>query len=106
LNLFLCRQLSAKLTTVIISDAILKCIHLLYLGALLAFLRRNRHKLLNESKKLLDMASQVCSAMTYLESNGFIHRDLAARNCLVGENTSVKVADFGLTRLAAALHRG
>ena len=26
-------------------------------------------------------------------------RDLAARNCLVGENNSVKVADFGLARL-------
>jgi fyn-related kinase len=75
----------------------------LYAGALLAFLRRHRHKLLNETPKLLDMASQVGSAMAYLESNGFIHRDLAARNCLVGENNCVKVADFGLTRLAETL---
>jgi len=67
-------------------------------GSLQNFLRRNRHKLLMETPRLLDMAVQVCSAMKYLESSKFVHRDLAARNCLVGENTVVKVADFGLAR--------
>lgn len=48
---------------------------------------------------LLYMATQISSAMEYLEKKNFIHRDLAARNCLVGENHLVKVADFGLSRL-------
>ncbi|XP_075912150.1 uncharacterized protein LOC116938389 isoform X2 [Petromyzon marinus] len=48
---------------------------------------------------LLYMATQISSAMEYLERKNFIHRDLAARNCLVSENHVVKVADFGLSRL-------
>ncbi|CAL8348592.1 unnamed protein product [Gadus morhua 'NCC'] len=48
---------------------------------------------------LLYMATQISSAMEYLEKKNFMHGDLAARNCLVGENHVVKVADFGLSRL-------
>lgn len=36
--------------------------------------------------------------MSYLEKENFIHRDLRAANILVGDNNSVKVADFGLAR--------
>jgi len=67
-------------------------------GALLGYLRRNKFKLLTDTSRLIDISTQLCSAMEYLEASRFIHRDLAARNCLVGENGVVKVADFGLAR--------
>lgn len=50
--------------------------------------------------------------MAYLERGNFsetdkdkvVHRDLAARNVLVGDNYTVKVADFGLARAVADDH--
>ncbi|XP_047443146.1 tyrosine-protein kinase ABL2 isoform X2 [Mugil cephalus] len=67
-------------------------------GNLLDYLRECEKEEVN-AVVLLYMATQISSAMEYLEKKNFIHRDLAARNCLVGENHVVKVADFGLSRL-------
>uniref|UniRef100_A0A087XM58 Tyrosine-protein kinase n=1 Tax=Poecilia formosa TaxID=48698 RepID=A0A087XM58_POEFO len=67
-------------------------------GNLLDYLRDCEKSEVN-AVVLLYMATQISSAMEYLEKKNFIHRDLAARNCLVGENHVVKVADFGLSRL-------
>ncbi|XP_050526730.1 tyrosine-protein kinase Abl [Daktulosphaira vitifoliae] len=67
-------------------------------GNLLDYLRSDSRENIN-AVVLMYMATQIASAMNYLESRMFIHRDLAARNCLVGENHLVKVADFGLARL-------
>ncbi|BES88348.1 TyrKc [Nesidiocoris tenuis] len=47
---------------------------------------------------LLSIAIQIARGMQYLAEQHFVHRDLACRNCLVGDNLSVKIADFGMSR--------
>lgn len=37
--------------------------------------------------------------MEYLQSLRYVHRDLAARNILVANESLVKIADFGLTKI-------
>uniref|UniRef100_A0AAY4DDU9 non-specific protein-tyrosine kinase n=1 Tax=Denticeps clupeoides TaxID=299321 RepID=A0AAY4DDU9_9TELE len=65
-------------------------------GDFISFLRNESHNL--DSKMLIKMAENVASGMEYLASKKCIHRDLAARNCLVGENSVVKISDFGMSR--------
>ncbi|XP_072929315.1 tyrosine-protein kinase Fer isoform X3 [Epargyreus clarus] len=65
-------------------------------GSLLTFLRTRSSTL--SSRSLLAMCRDAAAGMRYLESKNCIHRDLAARNCLVGDDNSVKISDFGMSR--------
>ncbi|KAK3094991.1 hypothetical protein FSP39_008824 [Pinctada imbricata] len=65
-------------------------------GALLGFLRKNGKA--QTKKQLTKMCEDAGSGMAYLESKNCIHRDLAARNCLVGDQSVVKISDFGMSR--------
>lgn len=47
---------------------------------------------------LMYMAWDVAAGMKFLASRSFVHRDLACRNCLVSDDLTVKIADFGLSR--------
>uniref|UniRef100_UPI0037E7F133 LIM domain kinase 1-like n=1 Tax=Semicossyphus pulcher TaxID=241346 RepID=UPI0037E7F133 len=50
-------------------------------------------------KTRVGYARDIAAGMAYLHSMNVIHRDLNSHNCLVRENQTVVVADFGLARL-------
>ncbi|KAF8091616.1 hypothetical protein N665_0441s0023 [Sinapis alba] len=47
----------------------------------------------------LNIAFETASALSFLHKSGIIHRDVKTTNILLDENSTVKVADFGLSRL-------
>ncbi|XP_062251588.1 insulin receptor b [Platichthys flesus] len=49
-------------------------------------------------KEMIQMAAEIADGMAYLNAKKYVHRDLAARNCMVAEDFTVKIGDFGMTR--------
>ena len=52
-------------------------------------------------RQMIDIALQICDALSYAHARGVVHRDLKPSNILIERNTlRAKVADFGLVQLA------
>ncbi|XP_041082104.1 insulin-like growth factor 1a receptor isoform X2 [Polyodon spathula] len=69
-----------------------------YLRSLRSEAEKNTGQPLPPLKKMIQMTGEIADGMSYLNANKFVHRDLAARNCMVAEDFTVKIGDFGMTR--------
>ncbi len=67
-------------------------------GRTLADVLRSEQKLL--AARAANVASEVAAALGFAHRNGVVHRDVKPGNILVTETGDVKVADFGIARVA------
>ncbi|KAM6961068.1 insulin-like growth factor 1a receptor [Aplochiton taeniatus] len=100
---FNCHHVVRLLGVVSQGQPTLVIMELMTRGDLKSYLRSQRKEnstsqVLPPLKKMIQMAGEIADGMSYLNANKFVHRDLAARNCMVAEDFTVKIGDFGMTR--------
>lgn len=86
-----------KLIGMVTNNPIFIIMELAPLGELRNYLQIEKSKI--DLEKLLIYIYQLCLALCYLEQKSFVHRDVAARNILVSDLHTIKLADFGLSRM-------
>ena len=50
--------------------------------------------------RVVDLGVQVCAGLEHAHATGLVHRDIKPGNLLLGESSTVKIADFGIARAA------
>lgn len=51
-----------------------------------------------DSREAIKIALQIAAALEHAHKNGIVHRDIKPQNILIGDDYTVKVADFGIAR--------
>ncbi len=52
-------------------------------------------------ERVLEVIPQICDALHYAHAQGVVHRDIKPENILIDRAGRVKIADFGLAKLAS-----
>ncbi|XP_065903000.1 insulin-like growth factor 1 receptor [Dysidea avara] len=79
---------------------------LMFYGDVKSFLKSKRRERIKVDEYPMNLSHEVLAkicldiakGMDYLSSMRLVHRDLAARNCMLDEDMTAKVGDFGLSR--------
>lgn len=52
--------------------------------------------------RALDITTRICEALSYAHGRGVVHRDIKPSNVMIDADGTVKVADFGLSRVGVS----